>query len=672
MSRADSPVLGRPAFVLTTLALTGAVLLNARWLPTGLLLLMIGCVVLRLALRLRRPGPVHWLLRLPLIPLFILLIVIEYHNIFGRDAGSALLAGMLCVKLLETEQRRDARLLLMFASFLTMCAFLFDQGPLQASITAIEVLLLLVALRALALEPATGGGINAIWPTLGGAGVWRLVKLLAFALPFAIACFVLFPRLQSPLWGAPADTFADRRGLNPKVKLGHGSIRDQATDDTPVFRVSFAGPMPGQEKRYFRAFVMPEFIDDGWNQSAVSSGSMSAVIGGTPVDYEVVMEGTGQNWVPALDIVADGKAVAPLRLTADGTLHTALPIETAERFTLRSWTQYRLEETLSDGQKRYYKRLPPNSNPAAQRLGRQWGRDAGAPIDIAQKALDLFHESFTYSFEPGPEPPRDAIDDFLFNTRIGYCEHYASAFSFLMRAAGVPSRVVVGFQGGYYNAAGGYLILRRADAHAWSEIWIDGIGWMRVDPTGSISPDRVIGDATGDPASRRHWYSDTWIAGVFDRADTLRAAWIRTVVEFSSLRQRNLARDLGIESTGSAAWFGLLIGAAGIGLGIAYLLGQWGRGRHPDPLLQAWQQLERRAARAGVQRGLTEGPGDFARRLGERFPGQREDIAALAEQFIVMRYGRIRPDRTRVARLQGDVRRLRLDRTATASRTDAS
>lgn len=671
MSRATSPVLGRPAFALTALALTGAVLLNARWLPPGLLLLMIGCIVLRLALRLRRNGIVHWSLRMPLIPLFGFLIVLEYHNIFGRDAGSALLAGMLCVKLAETEVRRDARLLVTFSAFLSMCAFLFDQGPLQAAITSIEVLLLLVALRALALEPAVGGGINPLWPTLGGAGIWRMVKLLAFALPFAIACFVLFPRLQSPLWGAPTDSFADRRGLSPKVDMSGRSISALANDDTPVFRVSFQGALPKQELRYFRAFVMPEFADEGWNPPAFSGGKPALQTGGEPVDYEVVMEGTGQNWVPALDVV-DGRSVDPLRLSADGALHSPLPIETAARYTLRSWPQYRLEERLSEQQRRYHLRLPANANPATQRLARQWAREVAKPLDIAQKAMDLFHESFTYSFEPGPPPPRDAIDDFLFNTRIGYCEHYASAFTFLMRAAGVPARVVVGFQGGYYNAAGGYLTVRRADAHAWSEIWIEGIGWMRVDPTGAIAPERVIGDAAADPANRHRWYSGTWLAGVFDRADTVRAAWIRAVVEFSALRQRNLAQDLGIDSTGSAAWFGLLIGAAGLGLGLAYLLGQWGRGRHPDPLLQAWQLLERRAARAGVQRGLTEGPDDFARRLGEHFPGQRPGIAALAEQFIGMRYGRIPAERARIARLHGEVRRLRLDRDATKRRADAS
>jgi len=254
-----------------------------------------------------------------------------------------------------------------------------------------------------------------------------------------------------------------------------------------------------------------------------------------------------------------------------------------------------------------------------------------------QAALSLFHDGgFRYTLAPAPLG-RDAVDDFLFSTHEGFCEHYSSAFTLLMRDAGIPARVVTGYQGGYWNKFGNYLLVRNSDAHAWSEVWLAGRGWVRVDPTGAVRPERVSMGASAAAGDQLSWYRTDWLQGIRNRWDIVNRWWAQGVIGFDSLRQRGLLTPFGVRDVDTATLGVLLaIGSVlfiGIGLGWALL-----RKQPRDGLRTALRELERKLARAGIVRRSSEGPQHYLSRAARALPHQRDELTTLMKSYLELRY----------------------------------
>ena len=630
--KAIEPPIDPGAFDLLSLTMAVVLGLHAPHLPWWLSIALALTLGGRWWQRRQRAGRVPRWLKLPLLALLTLAVIVEYGNIFGREPGSALAVGLLILKLLETETTRDARVAVSFACFGLMTALLFDQGLIATVVVALGLLPALASLRA--LEP---GQV----PVSLARGLLPGLALSAAALPLALLAFLLVPRLSSPLWGAPSPGPA-RTGLSDS--MSPGNFTDLLTDDHPAMRVSFDGAPPPADLRYFRAYVMWNFDGRSWRYAdARYAGPRepATLEADGSIRYQISLQPTHQRVLPTLDVPLQAPAQASLQ--ADREVLADKPVNDELSYSARSALRYRLQSTLDERSRRRGLRLPAGFNPRTLALAAQWRqRYGGDDAAIVQAALTLFHNGgFRYTLAPAPLG-RDSVDDFLFDTHEGFCEHYASAFTVLMRAAGIPSRVVTGYQGGYWNKFGNYLLVRYSDAHAWSEVWLAGRGWVRIDPTGAVRPERVSLGAAAAAGDQLSWYRNDWLQGLRNRWDIVNRWWDQGVIGFDALRQRGLLTPFGIRDTDTAT-LGILLAISSvlfIAIGLAWALL---RRRPHDPLRDALRDLERRLARMGVVRGVTEGPHHYLSRAARALPGQRDELARLMSCYLELRYAHDEP-----------------------------
>jgi transglutaminase-like putative cysteine protease len=324
------------------------------------------------------------------------------------------------------------------------------------------------------------------------------------------------------------------------------------------------------------------------------------------------------------------------------------PVSTKTRYTLRSDTRYRLSQ-LPPWMKKLALQLPSQANPRSLKLGRRWRNEETSDAAIVQRALSMFRdEPFYYTRQP-PRLGANPVDEFLFTTRRGFCEHYASTFVTLMRAAGIPARIVTGYQGGELNNLGDYLIIRQSNAHAWAEVWLDKQGWVRVDPTAAIPRSRVetSNDATrfqtttpnpdqgtDYPLLRKAYWKLrlTW--------DAIDHSWTQWVLGFDREKQRELLRKLGLNNL-SWNWliiimFGSIAAVLAVIAGMTLLR----RPRQRDPVAKIYQQWCDKLSKVGVVRRQDEGPEDFAKRARRERPELDAAIEAISRLYIRLRYAR--------------------------------
>ncbi|MCK7594826.1 transglutaminaseTgpA domain-containing protein [Pseudomarimonas salicorniae] len=568
---------------------------------------------------------------------------------FGRDAGSALLAVMLGMKLMETSTLRDARSCAVFGLFALMAAFLQDQGPVTLLLALFSGLLSVATLARLSAEECPGGQGALVEDERPRRRLRTAGWMLACSLPLAMAGFFLFPRLAQPLWGLPQNTEASRTGL--AEDMSPGDISSLFVDDTPVMRVNFEGEIPPSPQRYFRGPVLSSFDGRRWTRGYIANvGPAPVVEGESVVNYTVEQEPTDRRYLFALDLA---QAAPPdARFDHGRALRVERPLSSLRRETYRSTLDYRFEPVMMRTLQRGLSHLPDGFNPRAVALARQWREQHGSAEAIAQAALRWFSEEFTYTLEP-PLLGRDSVDDFLFETRRGYCEHFSSAFTVLMRAAGIPARVVTGYQGGFVNPIGNYLIVRQSDAHAWSEIWIEGRGWLRVDPTNAVSPERI---EQGTQALREETAWREAGAPLLNAVDWLRRGWNDWVLGFGAARQQQLLRPFGIDK---ADWGQLgiaLVIAAGLALTatLVLLLRRPPDGEHP--IDRAWHRLRARLRRAGYPVAVHMSPGETAGLLSAQ-----PELQRLCQRYSTWAYA---PPRRAEAEktLLADLRRARVRR----------
>jgi transglutaminase-like putative cysteine protease len=566
---------------------------------------------------------------------------------------------MLALKLIETETRRDARAAIAFSCFVLMSALLFGSGMGLTLMLCAALGLFLATLQQLELRPAIQDRARIWWPPVIGGLRMGMVSLLA-AVPLTVCVFVFLPRLGSPLWGAPTDSTMARSGLGDTMEPG--SLQELLIDDSPAFRVTFDGALPEHSKLYWRGPVLTAYDGRTWGRSGFLADARrrdAVQQTGNIVAYEVTLEPSDRRWLLALDV----PLAAPENAArgADMSLVSVKPVDQLLRYRLSSALRYELGRELSAHERNRNLGLPEGFDPRARELAAKWRRELGNDTAIIRAALDMFHQEFFYSLS-APELGRNAVDDFLFDTRKGFCQHYSSAFTVLMRAAGIPARVVTGYQGGYYNAIGGYLVVRQSDAHAWTEVWLRDRGWVRIDPTAAVSPQRVDLGARAAAGASAAWYQADWLLTLRNQFDLVNRGWNNLVVQFNMLRQQRLLAPFGIARAEYYDLVWVLIGSSTLLLAIY----SWWVLRRPresgDALDAAYGALCRKLARSGLTRVASEGPRSFADRLRGAAP-ELPALQNLIESYAGLRYAHALPAAADVRAFASAVRALHVPRT---------
>ena len=569
-----------------------------------------------------------------LLGIGILLAVAAVSPGIGRDTACALLAGMLALKPSETITLRDGRSLVGFALFAPFATFLLDQGPLSLVLAVVAMMLALLALQCLARDEAGVHGVDGPRWWSGSSGVLRL---LALGLPLALAAFWLFPRLPSPLWGLPNRVVA-KPGLSDNMTPG--GWLDLMNDDSPAARVQFFGPAPTPQQMYWRGPVLWNFDGRTWRQlkQLRFEQALPNQLKGPGWDYIIEPEPTEGRQLIALDVPSQVPQDA--FISHDYSVYSVMPLNNVSRWRMHSTAAIAIDPQLSAPLRQQALQLPRGFNPRTLALGRQWRRDAGsdttgkADTAIADRALGWIRSEFAYTLNV-PLAGRNEVDDFLFDRKQGYCEHFSSAFVVLMRSAGVPARVVTGFAGGYRNPIGGYWLVLNSDAHAWAEVWLPGRGWVRVDPTAAVAPERVY-DTLADRKPGLIGAFDGLVPA-FNAADWMRRGWNDFVLGFNAQRQQDLLKPFGFGPLQGRHL--ILLFATLAGLALAWMAWLIARGeRERDPLLRAWHRLEGRYRRLGRGRAPHEPAQAWAARVAADQPRAGEHLASLSQRFSDARY----------------------------------
>lgn len=616
------------------------------------LALGIGAVALAVPL-LAREGQAPTWLRLLLIFGLLGTVMTLYGFRFGRDTGCALLATMLALKPVEMRSLRDARSLLGFALFAPFATFLLDQGPrslVLGLLGAVAVLTALLRLSEIEVGERTPAG-RPWWRRLAA-----VARMIAIGLPLAMGVFWLFPRFSTPLWGVPERALT-RPGLSDR--MSPGDWIDLIADDTPALRATFFGAAPAQNELYWRGPVLWAFDGRSWTAVDWSRSIDAPEVEPGPVQYryELEIEPTDRQQLVALEMPLQTPSDA--RLHPDFSLHSRQPLTAVTRWRMSSSLRARIDDRLQPALRALALRLPEGYNPRTLELARRWRQEAGptgraADTALVKRALDWIRADFVYTLD-APPLGRHSVDEFLFRSRAGFCEHFSSSFVVLMRGAGVPARVVTGYVGGYRNPVGGYWLVRRSDAHAWAEVWLEGRGWVRVDPTAAVAPERIYDTIADRRPGNLGGFSG--LAPVFDVGDWLRRGWNDFVLGYNAARQRRLLQSFGVPDLDSAQLIQMFVLATVLALaGMLWLTTRQERER--DPVLRAWRRLERRYRRLGLGRAAHEPVAVWADRVARSRP-QAGDVLGISQRFVEWRYAR---DHGSVASADLLIRELRAHR----------
>lgn len=624
-----------PRVSLTWLLLAQSLVLLPLWwhVPLWLLGLWLGCTLWRVQvfrMRARYPGR---LIKVALMLAVAAGVYLSSGTWVGLEATAALLVAAFLLKLLEMQTARDARVVIFLGLFCLAVAYLFDASLGWALYSVLPLLALLAALIGLQQTSL----IARPMATLKLAG-----SLMLQALPLMLLLFVFFPRLE-PLWSLPLP--APGQGVTGlSESMSPADVASLSQSGEMAFRASFEGAIPPKRDLYWRALSLDVYDGRTWSQSPWIQTQLAALwqATGPSLTYQVIQQPSGKPWLFALDVART--ALPGVRQLSDGRLQRRRPVDQPLMYAVTSWPQVIREPQLAPPALRTALQLPAQGDPRT----RQWAQDLHARFSTApalvNEMLRQFRElPFHYTLNP-PVLGRDSIDEFLFDSRRGFCAHYAGAMVYALRVAGVPARVVAGYQGGEVNPAGNYLTVRQFEAHAWVEYWQSGIGWQRADPTAAVAPARVeqgLQQAlsadeeflAGSPFSPLRYPHLTWLNDLRLQWDNLNYGWQRWVLEYQGERQIEFL----------ARWFqGLQRWALPVGgllfmvLASVWLLKPWQR--RTDPQLKEFVAFERLLRRRGLVRHTGEGAMAFAERAAARLPKQSEAILAFAYAFMAQRY----------------------------------
>lgn len=563
----------------------------------------------------------------------------KYNSFIGLEPTVALLISCFIFKLVEAATRREAYLLLFLGYFVGLTEFLFEQGLGVVLYMLVPVVLLTAALIALQQDEP----LHFSWQPLRTAGV-----MSAQAVPLMLLLFLVFPRI-APLWQVPLPGGGARTGMSDH--MAPGDIAQLSQSDALAFRAIFNGVIPPQRDLYWRGLVLDVFDGRAWRANEVNDMPLQAPpqFSGAPITYEIFLEPTYERWLYALSVPESVSTKTVL--TIDYRLR-ARDIVT-EKFAYRAlaYPQAQFDVQLDRRVRKYELDLPKNNNPRT----RAWASELRARFDDDAALIDAVianfrHESFFYTLQP-PVLGKNSIDEFLFDTRRGFCEHYASSFVFTLRAAGIPARVVVGYQGGEINPVTNTVSVRQFDAHAWAEAWLAGQGWVRFDPTAAVAPQRIesgLERAVGaneflaqTPLSVNRFRGVSWLNTVRWRIDAINYNWTRWVVNYRDDTQSFVLREL-LGEISPLRMVLLLVGGGALIIFIVAcaLFGRFLFGVRLPAEQRYYAQFCAKLARRGYPRPTAMAPGDYARWVLRQQPQWRV-VQEITACFEALNYRRL-------------------------------
>lgn len=604
--------------------------------PVPIIALWLGCTVWRVqAFRMRARLPGTWV-KSGLLVGTAGGVYLARGSLVGLDAGAALLIAAFILKMLEMNTRRDALVLIFLGFFCVVVGYLFEDNLLWALFSLLPIGTLLAALI----------GLQQSDLTCRSAGTLKLAfKLMLQALPLMLLLFLFFPRLD-PLWSLPQPSNKGVTGLSDS--MAPGDMAELGRSPALVMRASFEGAMPARGQLYWRALTLDQFDGRRWSQSSRAQAVQLPQWQkrGESIAYSVVMEPSGKPWLPSLDV--GETTLTEVRQMSDFRLQRRRPVEQALLYPVTSWPQAIRDAQLSEQIQRQGLQLPPKGNPQVRQWAAELARRFPQPEALVGAMLDYFSdEPFVYTLKPATLGS-DSVDDFLFASRQGFCAHYAGAMTFALRAAGIPARVVAGYQGGEFNPQGQYLTVRQYDAHAWVEYWQPGIGWRSADPTAAVVPERIeqgIEQALAtdeaflqdSPMSVLRYRNVAWVNALRLSWDNLNYGWQRWVLGYQGQQQLQV---LGHWFSGWFSGFGALVFVVGT-LAVLALMALWifkPWQRESDSQLRVFNAFERLLARHGLRRMPGEGAQAFCRRAVLFFPQHADAIEEFVGEFQAQRY----------------------------------
>lgn len=613
----------------------------AWWVNAGSLGLMLWRGWLTLS---GRRLPRAWIL----IPVALTLmggIYLTYHTFLGREAGVAMLALLLSCKLLEMHAKRDLYIVIFLSFFLLLTSFFYSQSIASAALALLAVLALLTAQLSFQYTGAV--------PSL-----WKRIKLgltiLGLAIPLTLIAFFLFPRIQGPLWGLPGDANAGRSGLSDS--MSPGNISKLALSEEIAFRVKLSGATPGKAELYWRGIVLNRYDGRTWShEDDTKSATLvpDLISHGEILHQDIILEPSGQAWLFALDMPDAAPQLEGMlsSMNSQREMTSSQALNNRIRYQANSYTKYRLQSTLTVRALLPALRLPAGYNPQTLRYAAELQRRISDQQQIINEVLQFFRrENFSYTLEP-PLLGVNSIDDFLFGSRAGFCEHYASAFVVLMRASGIPARVVTGYQGGTINNVDGYLEIRQSDAHAWAEVWLNGRGWLRVDPTAAVAPERIRNNLGSTQNSsglaglvKLALSNNSWLGSAIQSASmrwsAINNSWNLWVLNYNQARQFDLMRVLGLSEfdwTQLSLIFFLLSASVMTLLALPFMLNR----RQISALDRLYLSLCQKLANQGYPRQTHEAPYSYGQRLQTNLSdAQYDPIHRFLSAYSAAKYGK--------------------------------
>ena len=594
----------------------------------------------------------NWIL-VPMVVIGGVGVFAEFWTIVGRDAGLALLTVMTSFKILESRNHRDLLILIFLCYFLIATHFLFS----QSIFTAVFMLITLIVITATLITLNQRSDDVSIKERLISSA-----RLVAMSIPLMLVLFVLVPRIPGPLWGITNEQRGGVTGLSDN--MSPGAISNLIRSNEVAFRVDFKDELPPQNQLYWRGPVMSAFNGRSWYKSrrkALSQLNLFTTEDAT--EYTVTLEPNGERWLLALDLPI--QLVKSSYMTLDYQLTSLKPINDLRRYTMESRLNYQVGLDEDPEYLELTREYPQDSNPLTIALGQKLAAQYPNKEDIINHVLNMFREQeYFYTLSP-PLLRGDVVDQFLFESRRGFCEHFAGSFALLMRAAGIPSRIVTGYQGGEYNDVGEYLIVRQSDAHAWTEIWLPDRGWTRVDPTAAVSPSRIergIDDALEDEISSfRIQNKNPLFGNLLYSWDNLQHSWNDWVINYDNNKQQRFLKklDVGIEDAGDMV---IALVILLMSVSTSFWLVGWYRERPLKPAAYEiyFRRFLRKMSRIGFDKQPSEDSRHFLSRVSQSRIEQVEQVARIINLYILIKYGRERNLDRETSELRDLVRGLRV------------
>lgn len=603
------------------------------------------CLLVILGISALLPKAPHRLIVFIALFAVIALMILEFKGRFGREVAASMLALMMGLKCLETKSIRDLRAILGFSLFLPFAALLNSQTPLTVVLCLVNFSFWLFLLQVL----SSG---RMIWPKENFSHRLKsIVTQILLALPLAIALFWLFPRISSPLWGLPS---LSNQGIGLGDSMRPGQWLDTLADDRIAFRASFKNQTPKADQRYWRGPVLWDFDGLQWTrkkQDSLPSAKQPSLqlANANSITYDVSLEATERKYIPSLDWPYS--AASDYSISKDGSVYSDIAIQKVTRYSGISILQPNPNAELDPQTRQRALAFPKGFNKKTQARALQWRAEAGSDRAYIARVMQWIQQDFSYTLAT-EEPGINAIDDFLFTDKKGFCQHFSSSFAILMRAAGIPSRVVTGYVGGYKNPYGDYWILYNKDAHAWNEVWLEGEGWVRFDPTAAVAPENILDTIQSNAGPEQYFGEKSLLSPMFDYSDFIKSNWNDWVVGFNAARQAQLFQGIGLAKIQRWQMLIVLISLAG---GISYALFLWIKLRskeHITPVERAWQKLLLKMRKRGIEKHSHETALDYARRI------ESKELSEIAERYTRWRYGKNEFSEIEVRALIADLRAL--------------